>query len=310
MHDVISTTGLTKHFGTTVAVRDLDLRVEASEIFGFIGPNGAGKTTTIRLLLDLLRPTSGTASIFGLDTRRDAAQIHRRIGYLPSSPTLVPGLSAGAFLDWMARLREVEARAQIEMLAERLGLDLERRIGELSTGNRQKVGLVQALMIQPDLLVLDEPTSSLDPVVQQEVRSLLRERAERGVTVFLSSHVLSEIETVCDRVATIVDGRLRRVDRIADLQAAPSRRLRIVVAGRTVPRLAELPTISDLQASYDDRLDRTIVSCGLIGTPEPVLHALRDHEVIDLLSEPHSLEEVFLESFEDRHTSSEVRRVA
>ncbi|MEM9655287.1 MAG: ABC transporter ATP-binding protein, partial [Actinomycetota bacterium] len=223
MAAVVETDGLSKRYGEVVGVADLDLAIQPGEVFGFIGPNGSGKTTTIRLLLDFIRPTSGTAAIFGLDSHRSSLETRRRLGYVPGDLTLFDRLTADDLFTWLGRLRVRHDPGHAAELADRLMLDPSRKIGDLSTGNRQKVGLVQAFMHRPELLVLDEPTSGLDPIVRRSFQELVAEVAAEGATVFLSSHVLNEVEDVCDRVAMITDGRLRRIDEITDLRARSHR---------------------------------------------------------------------------------------
>ena len=218
--EIVRAEGLTKSYGEDRGIVDVDFSVDAGEVFGFLGPNGAGKTTTIRLLLDLIRPTSGRLSVFGLDSRRESVAIRRRLGYLPGDLRLyerMTGTRAPSLL--RPPPRDSPRSLAATQLAERLDLDLDRPIKELSRGNRQKVGLVQAFLHEPDLLVLDEPTSGLDPLVQETFQELVREVTERGGTIFLSSHVLSEVQHVADRVALIRDGRLLLVDTVENLRA-------------------------------------------------------------------------------------------
>ncbi len=222
---VVDTRGLTKRFGDTVALDRLDLQVPRGCIFGYLGPNGAGKSTTIRLLLGLLRPTSGTAHVLGHDVVRERRRVHRLVGYLPGDVSIDPDLTARQYLDHLASLRGGVDPAVRDDLVERFDLDVNRRIGTLSHGNRQKVAIVQACMHEPELLVLDEPTQGLDPLVQRTFLDLLRATRDRGGTVFLSSHVLSEVEDVADVVAVVRDGRLVATTSVADLVERTRRRL-------------------------------------------------------------------------------------
>jgi len=222
---VVDTRGLTKRFGDTVALDRLDLQVPRGCIFGYLGPNGAGKSTTIRLLLGLLRPTSGTAHVLGHDVVRERRRVHRLVGYLPGDVSIDPDLTARQYLDHLASLRGGVDPAVRDDLVERFDLDVNRRIGTLSHGNRQKVAIVQACMHEPELLVLDEPTQGLDPLVQRTFLDLLRATRDRGGTVFLSSHVLSEVEDVADVVAVVRDGRLVATTSVADLVDRTRRRL-------------------------------------------------------------------------------------
>lgn len=221
--------GLTKDYGRGRGVFDLDLTVLRGEILGFVGPNGAGKTTTIRLLMDLIRPDRGSATVLGLDARRDSLVIKGRVGYLPGELAQFPGVSAGYVIGLLAGLRGGVDPGRIEELAERLELDLDQRYEKLSHGNKQKVHLVQAFMHRPELLVLDEPTLGLDPLIQREFRALVAESAAHGSTVLLSSHVLSEVELICDRIALIQAGKLLRVGSMEELRSVRIHRIESIV---------------------------------------------------------------------------------
>ena len=234
---------LTKDYGHEHGVFDLDLDVRRGEILGFLGPNGAGKSTTMRLLLDLIKPTSGSATLLGLDSRADSLEIRRRVGFLPGELALYPMLSGAEMLDYLAELRGGVDREVRDALAERFDADLGRRIRDLSTGNRQKLGLIQAFMHEPELLILDEPIAGLDPLVQQSFHALLREVAAQGRTVFLSSHTLSEVERVADRVAMLRRGRLVLVDSLAGLREVAVQRLEIEFGG-DAPRAEEIAALS------------------------------------------------------------------
>ena len=227
--NVIETRGLTKHYGDFSALEDLDLDVQRGEIFGFLGPNGAGKSTTMRTLLDQIRPTRGSARILGLDIGEDSVEIRRHLGYLPGDLALYPKLTGHQTLDYFANLRGDVDRSYVAELAERLKADLSKKVGEYSTGNRQKIGLIQAFMHKPELLILDEPNAGLDPLIQQEFHRLMEEVRAEGRTVFLSSHTLSEVERVADRVGIIRSGHLvgARAGRRAQAQGDPTHRLRV-----------------------------------------------------------------------------------
>lgn len=292
----IETQDLEKTYATGVrALADLDLRVEQGEVFGYLGPNGAGKSTTIRLLLDLIRPTAGRASVLGLDPRRDGVEARRRIGYLPGDLRLSDRMTAREQLDSLARLRggvDVELRNR---LCERFALVLDRPIRHLSKGNRQKVGLVQAFMHRPQLVVLDEPSSGLDPLLQAELRSLLRETANEGRTVFLSSHSLDEVQHVADRVGIIRSGRLAEVDAVERLRERALRHVTIVFAGPADPsRFAALDGV---------RVEGADGNVLRLSAPEPAMDAVvkqaAAHRVVDLISQPADLEEIFLELYEE-----------
>lgn len=221
---------LTKRFGQFTAVDDVTFEIHRGEIFGFLGPNGAGKSTTIRALLDLIRPTSGECRVLGLDSRRDAVEIHRRIGFLPADLALWPNLTGRQTVEYLGRLRGGVDWNQVDSLAERLGADLSRKVGEYSSGNRQKLGIVLAFMHNPEVVILDEPITGLDPLVQLEFHTLLREMADAGGTVFLSSHTISEVERVADRVAFIRRGHLIAVEHMAELQDKALRRITLEFA--------------------------------------------------------------------------------
>jgi ABC-2 type transport system ATP-binding protein len=227
----VRTRDLTKHYGATVGIEALDLEVAPGAVFGFLGPNGAGKTTTIRLLVGLLRPTRGSAEIVGHDVWSERRAVHRIIGYLPGDFVAYPDTTGRQYLEYLGDLRGGVARSRIDGLADRLELDLHRRIGDLSSGNRQKVGLVQAFMHDPQVLVLDEPTSGLDPLMQRTFLAMTREVRDAGRTVFLSSHVLSEVEHIADVVGIVRDGRLAVVEQVAALKARAVRRLDLTFVG-------------------------------------------------------------------------------
>lgn len=305
---VVKTDRLTKRYGSTVGIDSLNLELGAGEIFGFIGPNGAGKTTTIRLLLDLIRPTSGSATVFGMEVRRSAMEIRSRSGYLPGNISLFDRLTSEELFDWLGRFRVGYQRSAALALAERLTLDCSRRIGELSTGNRQKVGLVQAFMHRPELLILDEPTAGLDPVVRREFRELLAEVQRDGATVLLSSHVLAEVEGICDRVGTIVDGRLTGTTAMEDLELLTSRRIKVIFDGYcSVRDLRLLPGVRNLTATVDascsdhggtDEHRRTIVELDASGPLDRLITEMSRYHIVDFLSRAMTLEEVFLQDLD------------
>lgn len=286
---VITTAGLTKRFGATRALVDLNLDVGAGEVFGFLGPNGAGKTTTIRLLMGLLHPTRGHARIFGLDAHRDAVAVHRRVGYLPSDPVLPLRLTARAFLAHLAHLRGGVPQAAIGRLVERLDLDPTRPIGALSRGNRQKVGIVQAFMHTPDLVVLDEASTGLDPLKQLTLGRLVRETAAAGRTVFLSSHVISEVEEVADRVGIIRQGHLVAVEDVDRLKERAVRRTVIRFAHPVDPAaFASLDGVERVETH-----DRTLMLV-VTGRLDAVVKQASNHPVEAFTSEQADLTEVFL----------------
>ena len=292
MTAAIETDKLTKWYGRSRGVIDVDLVVEAGQIFGFLGPNGAGKTTTIRILLDLIRPTSGKAYVFDIESSADPAAIHRRIGYLPGEFTLYDRLTGAQTLEYFGNLRGGVDKAYQAELIERFDLDAGRRFKEYSKGNKQKVGLVAALQHKPELLLLDEPTSGLDPLVQQTFFTVLREQVAAGSTVFLSSHVLSEVERSCDRVAIIREGRLVQVDRVDALRDLAHHQVELRFAGDPpVGEFKGLAGVSDVEV--EDHLIRLRV----LGPITPVVQAAARLGVTDFLSREPSLEETFLAQY-------------
>ncbi len=291
----IQTRGLSKDYGGGHGLFDLDLEVLRGEILGFLGPNGAGKSTTMRLLLDLIRPTSGSATLLGLDSRRQSLEIRRRAGFLPGDFELYPKLNGAEVLDYLGRLRGGVDRGVRDDLAERFGAQLDRPIRELSTGNRQKIGLIQAFMHEPELLILDEPIAGLDPLVQQTFHALLGEVAAQGRTVFLSSHTLSEVERVADRVAILRRGRLVVVDSLENLRAIAIRRLEVEF-GDEVPPVEELRALEGVREAT---IEGAHVVIAFEGSADPLVKALARHEVRSIRSHDDDLEEIFLHYYRD-----------
>jgi ABC-2 type transport system ATP-binding protein len=287
----ISIRGLSKSYGRVQALRQLDLSVARGEIFGFLGPNGAGKTTTIRCLLDLIRPQQGELRVLGLDPRRDPVAVRARCGYLPGELNLDDNLTVRDALRFFIALRRGQADwPYTQTLAERLELDLTRQIKNLSKGNKQKVGLVQALMHRPELLLLDEPTAGLDPLVQQTVLALVQESRQAGATVFFSSHVLSEVQAIAERVGIIRQGTLVEVAQTNDLLRRALRRLRLRFGGPVDPAgLLAVPGVTLLAQPAPDSLLLEVT-----GEMDALLKALAAYPVHDLETERPSLEEVFL----------------
>jgi len=285
----IQTADLTKNFGDVAAVRNLNLQVSRGEVFGYLGPNGAGKSTTIRLLLDQIRPSSGTANILGMNSLTDSLRIRRAIGYLPGDLALYPKLTGAQTVRYFARLRGGVDPEFVDQLAERLGADLSRKVGEYSTGNRQKIGLILAFMHRPELLILDEPTAGLDPLVQQEFQRMVGEVRDDGRTVFLSSHTLSEVERVADRVGIIRAGELVVVERVDELKRKAIRRIDFEFAAPVPADLFE--GVSGVHsATVEDRHAKVSFD----GTVNDILKAALTHEVVNLNSRESDLEEVFL----------------
>ena len=292
MTNVIETERLTKSYGSHRGIVDVDLAVQEGEVFGFLGPNGAGKTTTIRTLLDLIRPTSGRALVFGIESSADPVAIHRRTGYLPGEFTLYDRLTGAQTLQYFANLRGGVDPTYQASLVERFDLDPSRRFKEYSKGNKQKVGLVIALQHRPDLLVLDEPTAGLDPLIQQSFFGTLRELIAEGRTAFISSHILSEVEKSCDRVAIIREGRLVKVDTVDALRDLAHHQVELRFSG-PVPaaEFAALPGVSEVQV--DDHVLRMRVS----GAITPVVQTAARYELLDFVSREPSLEETFLAQY-------------
>ncbi|HEU4572860.1 MAG TPA: ABC transporter ATP-binding protein [Candidatus Limnocylindrales bacterium] len=292
MTAIIQTEQLTKSYGSHRGIVDVDLEVEGAEVFGFLGPNGAGKTTTIRILLDLIRPTAGRATVFGIETTADPVAIHRRIGYIPGEFALYDRLTGGQTLEYFANLRGGVDPDYQRSLIERLEIDPSRRFKEYSKGNKQKIGLVIALQHRPELLILDEPTSGLDPLVQQSFYALVREAKDEGRTVFLSSHILSEVERTCDRVAIIREGRLVKVDRTEALRDLAHHQVELRFSdGVPAEAFSALPGVSDVVV--DDHVLRLRVA----GPITPVVQAAARYELLDFVSREPTLEETFLAQY-------------
>jgi ABC-type multidrug transport system ATPase subunit len=294
MTAIIETEKLTKSYGEHRGIIEIDLTVDQGEVFGFLGPNGAGKTTTIRTLLDLIRPTSGRATVFGIETTVDPVAIHRRVGYIPGEFALYDRLTGGQTLEYFGNLRGGVDPTYRQSLIERFDIDPTRRFKEYSKGNKQKIGLVVALQHRPDLLILDEPTSGLDPLVQQSFYALVREAQAEGRTVFLSSHILSEVERTCDRVAIIRDGVLVKVDRTEALRDLAHHQVELrFLDGANVPADAfrSLPGVSEVVV--EDHTLRMRVS----GSITPIVRAAAAYELSDFISREPSLEETFLAQY-------------
>ena len=295
---IIQTKGLSKtyHSGktATVALHNLDLSVQQGEIFGYLGPNGAGKTTTIRMLLDLIRPTDGSAKIFGWDVREKSVDIHRRIGFLPGELNLWKGRTGTQVVHYLASVHgdAGKIKRHADELSERLKLDLTKKIRDYSTGNKRKLGLVLAMMHQPDLLILDEPTSGLDPLMQQTFHNMMHAYREQGKTVFLSSHVLSEVQTICDRVGILRDGELKAVETIEKLTHVDFRWVDIQF--REMPANNLQHKLESLEGVEQVKLNGNSARVQLFGDFDPLLRAISDGYITDIHTEDPSLEEIFL----------------
>jgi len=292
MPDVIELERLTKSYGDRRGVVELGFSVSRGEVFGYLGPNGAGKTTTIRTMLDFIRPTSGSARVFGLDSHANALEIHRRVGYLPGEFGMYDRMTAGEYLRFFGSLRGDVDDAAILAVAERLQLALGDPIKELSHGNKQKIGLVQAFMHRPELLILDEPTQGLDPIVQQEFHAMLAEARDEGRTIFLSSHVMPEVERLCDRVGIIREGRLVTIEDIGDLRAKEFRMLEIHLA-----RHADASAFTRIAGVDRVESEGETVRLRMIGAMDPLIKTLARFDVVDVVSHEPSLEDIFLEHY-------------
>jgi len=287
--DAIATQGLTKDYGAGHGIFDLDLTVEEGEVFGYLGPNGAGKTTTIKLLMGLIHATRGSATIFGLDADRDAVALKHKIGYVPGELPQFGGWRGSEIVAYIAGLRGDLTDSEVEAVAKRLDLDLGRKYREYSHGNKQKLALLLAFAPKPALLILDEPTSGLDPLHQQEFYGLVRDARARGATILISSHVLSEVEHVCDRVGIVREGHLATVGQLDQLAGMRAHRIEIVFAGAPpVERMRAIPGFEQL--SIEDHR----VTGMFRGDFEPLLAALASSRVTKFESREPSLEEIFL----------------
>ncbi|MGZ8629773.1 MAG: ATP-binding cassette domain-containing protein [Actinomycetota bacterium] len=292
MTEIVEAAAFTKRYGSSRGVEELTFEVIEGEVFGFLGPNGAGKTTTIRTMLDFIRPTTGSIRVFGSDPRVEGVAVHARVGYLPGELALYERMTGEDYLSTFASLRGGVDLAHVHGLAERLQLDLTRKIKALSHGNKQKVGLVQAFMHRPDLLILDEPTQGLDPLVQQAFYAILEEERVRGATVFLSSHVMPEVERICDRVAIVREGRLVAVEDVGSLKAHALRRIELhfdepVPAGA----FADLPSVRSVEAHGDE------LSLAIEGPLDAVVKQASRFTVVNIETREPSLEDLFLTYF-------------
>jgi ABC-2 type transport system ATP-binding protein len=287
---IVRIDGLTKQYGHTTALDGLDLTIDRGDVLGYLGPNGAGKSTTISLLLGLIRPTAGTARIFDLDAWRDAPEIHRRLAYVPSESDLWPSLTARETLEFLGNIHGSVDRAYRDELVDRFELDGDKKVRTLSHGNKQKVALVAALASRAELLLLDEPTGGLDPLMEQVFRACIREARDDGQTVLLSTHILSEVEAVCDHVAMLRAGRLIETGRLDVLRGLSA--LHVVAALEGPP-----PDLTDLDGVSHVVVDGTTVECDVTGSMEPLVRALSNVGVRHLTTREPSLEELFVSKY-------------
>ena len=290
MASALLTNGLTKRFGQLTAVDDLDLEVAEGEVFGFLGPNGAGKTTTIRILLDMLRPTSGAAEVLG--GRPGDTSVRARIGFLPADLHLDPSHTVEDALGFLGDLRGGFERAELDALTERFDLDRGRKVGELSTGNRRKVGVIQAFAHRPDLLILDEPTSGLDPLLQRALHDLIQERVNDGATVFLSSHVLPEVERVAHRVGILRSGRLVHVSKTADIRTVARQHLELHLA-----ETVEASAFADVPGVASVEVRGQVVNLVIEGSADAAMKRAATFTVERVLSHDNDLEDAFLDFY-------------
>jgi ABC-2 type transport system ATP-binding protein len=290
MAAVIETHGLTKRYGQQFALKDLDLAVREGEVLGYLGPNGSGKTTTIRLLLGLIRPTSGSAAIFGLDAQSQTVAIHARTAFVPGEANLWPSLTGNDTLELLGRVHGKVDAPYREQLIERFDFDPSKKVRSYSKGNRQKVPLIAALATRADLLILDEPTSGLDPLMEQTFRECIAEAKQRGQTIFLSSHILTEVEALCDRVAILRSGQLLEIGTMADMRH---------LSGFTVEAIfdGEPPDVSTVPGVRAVRIEGGRLRCELSGDIAPLLRTLANAGIRELSSAKPSLEELFLSHY-------------
>jgi ABC-2 type transport system ATP-binding protein len=293
---VIQTQNLGKTYksesGPVIGLEGLDLTVYRGEIFGYLGPNGAGKTTTIRMLLDLIRPTEGSATILGLDAQRDSLELRARIGFLPGELSLWRNLTGIQVIRYLAKLRGLTDLSYAEELARRLKLDTSRRVRDYSSGNRRKLGLVIALMSRPELLILDEPTGGLDPLMQQEFNALMREARAEGRTVFLSSHILGEVQAICDRVGILRDGQLKAVEQVEGLTHVDFRWVQFRFRDAILPEWQA--QIEALDNVHNVNVNERVLRLQLHGDFDPLLRIVSDGYIEDIRVEEPTLEEIFL----------------
>lgn len=290
----IETIGLTKKFGDFTAVDDVSLHIERGEIVGFLGPNGAGKSTTIKSILDLIRPTSGRCEVLGMDSRRDAVEIRRHLGFLPADLALYPNLTGHQTIEFLGNLRGGVDWTWVGSLAERFDADLSKKVAEYSSGNRQKIGLIQAFMHRPTVVILDEPIAGLDPLVQLEFHSLMRKYVQQGNTIFLSSHTISEVERVADRVAFIRRGHLIAVERMSELQDKALRRITLEFAQPVPPSIFD-----EVEGVHEVTATGATITAQYEGTMTPLLQVATAHDVVSISSASVDLDQIFLEFYRD-----------
>ena len=299
----IRTEGLTKRYAGVAALDHLDLEVAQGEVVGYLGPNGAGKTPTIRLLLGLIRPTEGRSEIFGLDCQRQPVDAHRRLAFVPGEANLWPSLTGAETLHLLGRVQGQTDESYRDELIARFDLDPTKKVRAYSKGNRQKVILIGALMVRPDLLVLDEPTGGLDPIMEQAFRRCIHEARDRGQTVFLSSHIMSEVEALCDRIGILREGKLIEMGTLAQMRHLSALTVEATFDG-AIPDLSRVPGVTSVET------DGPMVRCHVQGPVEPLLRVLAAAGVTRLLSREPSLEELFLAQYGGDGSTEEADTVA
>lgn len=285
---VVKTSGLTKYYGKFLGIADLDLDVRKGETFGFLGPNGAGKTTTIRLILDFIHPTSGSATVFDLNSSENSVDIKKRVGYLPGELGFYKKMRGSEILRYFSNLRGGVDWSYVESLAERLDYDMNKPVRSLSSGNKHKLGLIQAFMNKPDLLILDEPTSGLDPLMQQEFYKMVNEFRDAGGTAFISSHILPEVEKICTRVAFIRKGRLVDVQNVKDLKEKMVREIEMIIEGPV-----EVDDFNGLDGVSDVRKENGILKCKISGSMDKLIKTASKYKVRDMVCREPNLEDIF-----------------
>lgn len=295
MDKIITTEKLTKFYGKSRGVVELDLEVNEGEIFGFLGPNGSGKTSTIRLLLDLIHPTSGRAKVFGLDSHRHSLEIRSRLGYIPGDVVLYDGMTGSEFLRLMGSFHKANDGHRLKELQERLDLDISRQTRTYSKGMKQKLAIIQAFMNDPELLVLDEPTLGLDPLMQREFYNLLLSEKARGKTIFLSSHILPEIERVCDRVGMVRDGRLVSVERVSELKHKKVRRMELFLSRELSSKELKLDGVEILSIKGKH------IELKVSGNIQKLLKQLSELPIEDMAFPDATLEDTFMEFYGENH---------
>jgi ABC-2 type transport system ATP-binding protein len=291
METVIQTTNLTKFYGKSRGIENVNINVNKGDIYGFLGPNGSGKSTTIRTLLDLIRPTGGSASIFGLDCQKDAVAVKKRIGYVPGDVSLYGFMTAEKFMAYFGGVRGRYDAATAKKYADRFDIRLDRKLKEYSKGNRQKIALIQAFINNPELVIMDEPTSGLDPLIQQTFLDLLMEEAANGRTIFMSSHVLFEVEKACNRVAIIKDGNIVAQEKVEDLQKKSGRLIDVKFNEQVDPDTFKMEGVSRI-AKHNGSIRMTVS-----GNVRNVLKEIASHDVAEISIHQMSLEDIFLQYY-------------